>query len=459
MDLAKTLIRSVARAFYETRHVLVIDALMIHSALPNEDLAILLGMQQKDLRKLCAKLREDRLLAVHSRQETREGLVRPINKDYYFIDFHATIDAIKYRVYHLTKRIQDAYKPSAEKKDYYCPRCTAQWTQLEVLDHVGSMGFLCHRCDAPLEREEPSADASSGNENLVKLMSQLDPILKLLQQIDSAIIPKNDFETALSLQVPVQRDEAVNPIRHTVPVTEQISRPAAVKGIIQTTLQPLEIDLTTSGEKTAAEKAAEAQQRAETAAQNQLPIWHTKSTVTGDPVNGNPTASNEIINGAVSSALLRAEEEEEDKKGGVVLNDELEAYYKQMAKEKEKEAREDREAEDSSGEGEDDEDDFEDVGIGGNGSMTPDTPSSSQSVVGDINGTINKKAMVSGALQSFASDSGSSGQATGISTPASEGVAIDQDGRELKRVKIEAKANGVPIVLDEDDEAEFEDAL
>lgn len=31
MDLAKTLIRSVARAFYETRHVLVIDAIMVHS--------------------------------------------------------------------------------------------------------------------------------------------------------------------------------------------------------------------------------------------------------------------------------------------------------------------------------------------------------------------------------------------------------------------------------------------
>lgn len=33
MDLAKTLIRTVVRAFYETRHVLVVDALMVHSAL------------------------------------------------------------------------------------------------------------------------------------------------------------------------------------------------------------------------------------------------------------------------------------------------------------------------------------------------------------------------------------------------------------------------------------------
>ena len=32
MDLAKNLVRSVARAFYETRHILIVDALVIHSA-------------------------------------------------------------------------------------------------------------------------------------------------------------------------------------------------------------------------------------------------------------------------------------------------------------------------------------------------------------------------------------------------------------------------------------------
>lgn len=31
MDLSKTLIRTVARAFYETRHILVVDALFLHS--------------------------------------------------------------------------------------------------------------------------------------------------------------------------------------------------------------------------------------------------------------------------------------------------------------------------------------------------------------------------------------------------------------------------------------------
>ena len=32
MDLAKPLIRSVVRAFYETKHILIVDALLVHSA-------------------------------------------------------------------------------------------------------------------------------------------------------------------------------------------------------------------------------------------------------------------------------------------------------------------------------------------------------------------------------------------------------------------------------------------
>ena len=39
--------------------------LRVFCSLVNEDLAHLLGMQQKDLRKLCGKLKEDRLLTVY----------------------------------------------------------------------------------------------------------------------------------------------------------------------------------------------------------------------------------------------------------------------------------------------------------------------------------------------------------------------------------------------------------
>jgi transcription initiation factor TFIIE subunit alpha len=41
-----------------------------------------------------------------------------------------------------------------------------------------------------------------------RLNSQLEKILKLLQQIDATNVPENDFQTALSKQEPVRRTEA-----------------------------------------------------------------------------------------------------------------------------------------------------------------------------------------------------------------------------------------------------------
>ena len=461
MDLAKTLIRTVVRAFYETRHVLVIDALMVHSALHNDDLALLLGMQQKDLRKLCGKLREDRLLAVHSRQETREGMQRPITKDYYYIDFHATIDAIKYRVFHLTQRVKDLYKPSEERKDYFCPRCNAQWTSLEVLDNVGPAGFLCHRCDGVLEeRDDRTAGEIGGHEKQSKLASQLEGLLKMLRDIDSEVIPDNDFETAFSHAVPVQRNEYINPIRPTAPVESGRNPPTAVKGITQVAVAPLEISLTTSSEKTAAEQAAEAQRKAEIAAQNALPVWHTNSTVTGETTNLGNKERERQANGGALGAL---KDEEDEKKEGNVLNDELAAYYAQMLQEKEKEAREDREADESSGDDEDDE--FEDVGVMASGLATPSSSTSAA-----VNGT--RPGPANGALKPHNSESGSSAFGTGISTPAGSGAVADEPGgpADVKRVKLED--NGAVLhettatpeeradnISDEDEDVDFEDAL
>ena len=392
----------------------------------------------------------------HSRQETREGQLRPINKDYYFIDFHAAIDAIKYRTFRLTQKVNELYKPTEEKKDYKCPQCHAQWTQLEVLDKVGPMGFECHRCSGLLEREEPSAGDSTGHEKQSKLMGQFEELLKMLQQIDSQDIPSNDFETAFSLAVPVQRNEMVNPIRPTVPINPSTGPPTAVKGITQVTVAPLDVSVTTGSERTAAEQAAEAQQKANLAAQNVLPVWHTTSTVTGDTfVSGRKDSE---VQGSQDSHL---KDEDEEKKGNVVLNDELTAYYNQMLKEKEKEAKEDREADASSGDDEDDE--FEDVGVG---VSTLGTPSSSMSATPHEP----QNRQPNAAIKPKGSESRSNTPDTNTSTSAGFRLVVDDDGPAAKKVKFESQENGAGKQKldmsvqpdkdsDEDEEAEFEDAL
>ena len=115
---------------------------------------------------------------------------RPISRTYYYIDFQQTIDAVKYRIYRVTKDVEGMIRPTDERKDYFCPRCKSRWTQMEVLDNPGIDGFDCHKCGASLERDSDTADTKGGHEIQSKLMKQLEPLLVLLPRIDEAIIPE-----------------------------------------------------------------------------------------------------------------------------------------------------------------------------------------------------------------------------------------------------------------------------
>ena len=391
----------------------------------------------------------------HSRQETREGQARAISKDYYYIDFHATIDAIKYRIFKLTEQVKDLYKPSQEKKDYHCPRCHAQWTQLEVLDNISPMGeFLCHRCKGVLERDDVSAADMAGHERQSKLMAQLDRLLRIMPEIDSQTVPRNDFETAFSVAVPIHRDEEINPARKTEAVETGRNLPAPVRGIAITTA-PIQVSLMTNDERAAVERA-EAQRQAKILEQNRLPSWHTNSTVTGEATAvGNK--ERERLAARNSRAFEPIKAEEDKKIQNNVLDDELAAYYAQMAQEKAKEAQEDQ----SSAEEEDDE--FEDVDVGVSGVGTP-----SSSMSGAPNGS--QAPSTNGKRTKLGSESGSSAPGTSFSTPAPSGSVPEETGRlsPVKRIKLE-QSNCVVISAgavdgsgkdsDEDEEVEFEDAL
>lgn len=352
------------------------------------------------------------------------------------------------------------YKPSEERKDYYCLRCKAEYTTLEVLDSVGPMGFICHRCGFNLEeRDDRNAGTSTGHEKQSKLATQLERLLKLLQQIDSEDIPNNDFEAAFAVAVPVQRNELVNPTRNTEPIKLGRGPPAAVKGLNTNPTMPLEVSLTTSSEKTIEEQAAEARAKAEVAAQNSLPVWHTKSTVTGESTAlGLKQEEQQNVEDAATTVQVQEGEKTENS----ALNDQLTEYYNQMLQEKANEAQKAKEENDSSDEEEDEEDEFEDV------SLRPSenaTPSSSTSIPADAikNGGTGldsrKRERDSG------SDTHDENNISNSAVPSHKG-----EGPAVKRLKTEGQENGVesdePNVGDgaagdseEDEEDEFEDAL
>jgi transcription initiation factor TFIIE subunit alpha len=334
----------------------------------------------------------------------------------------------------LTSTIKLQYTPSQERKEYICLRCGAEWTELDVLSLYSDEGFECQNCGAILERTEDIKGSEgidrTGHEKNSKLMAQLDKMLKLLKQIDSVEIPPNDFDTAWDHKVDVIRNQYTNPTRAAIVVPSK--KQEAVRGNLKTDTAALEISLTSTEEKTAAEQKEEAARKAALEKQNALPVWHTHSTVT-------TTAGNIGAVKSESDPKIKPELKEEDQKPNLAdLDDKVAAYYAEMEREKALQAQADASsAEDDS----DDFDEFEDVG----GVSASDTASPA---VGGLSG--GPTSAPNGIKREFDTESGSSAPQTATGTPS---TPADEEPA-AKRVKAEPDIKKEES--DEDDE-EFED--
>ena len=465
-DLATLLIRTTARAFYVTEHILVVDALILHSTLSDQDLAHVLGMQTKSLRKICGRLKEDGLLSVQARAERRTdgsqayygtstqgpGKERVSHRDWYYLNFHRAIDSIKYRMYKLNKHIESLGAPTTEKKDLNCPTCKSQYTELEAMDKIDMATgvFLCKRCGSELEPVEEDERANE-NESMKRLNSELEKILRLMQQIDQTTVPENDFQTALSKQKPVIRTDADPGQQRTEVVDLPNKNLQSTKGLA---IKPEKIavqvqdDADVKRETEASEAAA---RREKEARQNMLPDWIAKSTVSGD-VTAVGAKEERLRQEREAIAAVVKDEDGEEKKPAKDGDDELMAqYWVELEKQKALDAAAE-ELEDA--EDDEDDDEFEDVDVSGIGA----------------NGT---------PMRNGNGMNGTRGSASSMNTPNPDSGNATDDERDPKRVKFgevagssfSAQANGstgrdgaaskaaedTPAVSDEDeDDLEFE---
>ncbi|QIX00351.1 hypothetical protein AMS68_005868 [Peltaster fructicola] len=424
-EVAIQLLRMVVRAFYHTEHILVIDALCYHSTLSDYELGIVVGMNVKPVRKIAGRLREDGLLSIQTRMERRTdgsggffgashgqiGKERLTHRDWYYINFHKAIDAIKYRLWKLNKHVESIGAPTTEKKDLVCPQCHNQYTHLEVADSIdpATGQSFCHRCGHVLDDVEED-DKGTENEHMKRLNSQLEPFLSLMRQIDSTSVPENDFEAALAKHIPAKRDDEINP----APRTEVIDAPnrniASTKGLEikqEKVAVQLQDDETVKKE-TEAEEAR--RRREKEARQNALPEWISKSTVTGDITTVGAKEEKLRKEREQHTGALVPEDDNEDKKAVKAANEDvMNEYYAELERQRVKEAAEHEDDDDD----EEDDDDFEDVDVTG-----VNTPA------------------VNGAAAAAAS--------TGFNTPTMESSNATDDEREAKRVRLNDTVKAVP---------------
>ncbi|KAF3906449.1 hypothetical protein ABW20_dc0105802 [Dactylellina cionopaga] len=373
MDVAKSLVRCVARAFYDVKHILVIDALMIHSALRDDDLAHLLGTQTKELHKLCGKLKEDRMVNVHTRQETKDGQTRTVARTYYYVDFRGTVDAIKYRMHKLERTVQSKMDTDAEAKGYACPRCRRRFTPLDVLPLINPETgmFDCDNCGTQLVDDDDSAEILESQERLGRLMQQMDKIIRMLRQIDELVVPANDFNDAIAVAVPVNRERS-----H----ASALSVPTTSTAVHAPTGPAMEIKFTSDDPKSAENMAAEREKKAAQAEQNALPVWHTQSTVSGDLTT---LGTKEVAAKAERHIDFKTGVNTEDKKPSEdkarVQLSAIDQYY-QLLKQRQQNADQEEEEEEEEEDDDDDDIEFEEipVGLSNAGTGPPSTASASK---------------------------------------------------------------------------------
>ncbi len=253
---------------------------------------------------------------------------------------------------------------------------------------------------------------------------------------------RNTFEIALNAAIPPQRNPNTNPIAPMAAVGQHSGgKSTSARDLPQAPAPRLEVDFTSNEEKTAAQQAAEAERKARLAAQNALPIWHTRSTVTGQPMAADVREEAEQKE-RDRPASARSDDDEAKKAMEANMSDELAQYYAQLAKEqqrvKEEEltsGNEDEEGDDDDkGDGDGDGDgEFEDV-------LAP-APTSNGVSLNLPNGNGTGMSRTASATSGSGASANATASATAASTPVHvsdhERLAEDESQSGAKRRRLE----------------------
>ncbi|KAL6300958.1 TFIIE alpha subunit-domain-containing protein [Sparassis latifolia] len=274
-ETLRLLVQHVARAFYEPKYVVVLDQLVRHPVLKDDDLAGRMGLQLKELNKVMAVLDNDKLVRVHRQNELKEGAQRSVGKQYYYIDYQHFCNVVKWRMKKMQKIIDTGLRNELDNKGYICPQCQKTFSPLEVdkLMDFTSNTFVCDICHAEVVENKNSESVLGSQDRMQRFNRQMRFIVEGLRRTEDMILPA--FDVALWVKTHIIDAEKAKAAAQggglKIAGTSGDAKPEDAIGVVLSVdkddaTQRLERDL---------EAAAKRQQ-------NLLPAWHLKSTITGD---------------------------------------------------------------------------------------------------------------------------------------------------------------------------------
>ncbi|KAG8992049.1 hypothetical protein FRB94_013410 [Tulasnella sp. JGI-2019a] len=276
MHTMRTLIMFVARAFYDTRYVVVLDQLAKHEVLKDDELAARCGLNNKDLSKLTTRLIADGLITVYRQNTSRTGetMARIVSKGFYYIDQANFCNIVKWRVAEMRRRIDAKLRNELAQQGYVCPVCRKTFEPLDAIHLSRGDGFYCDDCGTELIDNSNKEDQAGKANRLQRFNKQTEKIVDGLKRSEEMVMPKVDIVDW------IKKHPTITTPANGEPKQEDGLAVAGVKSITQK--QVYEVVLTADDTEERAAKKAREQAASARKVQNAMPSWHTRSTVTGD---------------------------------------------------------------------------------------------------------------------------------------------------------------------------------
>ncbi|XP_062512898.1 general transcription factor IIE subunit 1-like [Corticium candelabrum] len=186
-DVLKRLARVVARAFYTHVDVVIVDALVHHTCVKEEDLLDLLFLDKRILSRSLISLKKDKLVKGITRTEPTGINGRPQKYSFFFINYRSFVNVVKYKLDKMREKIENEEKMAKHRQFYQCPRCESEFGDLDVIHLFDSMdgNLKCSHCGEVLVEDENRANPINATSTVSRLNELTRPIMELIRQTEN----------------------------------------------------------------------------------------------------------------------------------------------------------------------------------------------------------------------------------------------------------------------------------
>ncbi|KAK1348770.1 putative subunit alpha of transcription initiation factor IIE [Hamiltosporidium tvaerminnensis] len=198
-EIMKKLIKKTMRMFYETHHAVIMDILLEYMIMYDNEICEKMKMLNKEFNRLVVKLKDDKLLKAETKIETKSD-GRQLLRCVYFIVYSEIKDVIKYKIFKMSRFLEQEIKNTEKLQGYKCSSCFKEFGVLEAQRLLENFIFKCDECSGKLIENKGKTSIDDPHMLHSIMMNELSEVISMLKELDKHNIPSIDYFQVLALR-------------------------------------------------------------------------------------------------------------------------------------------------------------------------------------------------------------------------------------------------------------------